>query len=90
MKRAPKTVGQRILPSGSIQVFFNLNGFVSKTFPATSTVGERNAWRDREMEKRGGHKAEAGSLAADVQKFLDTPEMAELPSRDDYARILQL
>lgn len=90
MKRQQKTIGQRRLPSGNIQVFFNLNGFVSQTFPASSTVGERNAWRDREIEKRGGGTAEAGSLAADVQRFLAKPEVAHLPTVKAYARILAL
>ena len=90
MKRQPKTIGQRVLPSGSIQVFFNLHGFVSQTFPASSTVGERNAWRDREMEKRGGGALEAGSIAADVVRFLAKPEIAAMPTVATYARILAL
>jgi integrase len=90
VKRAPKTVGQRVLPSGSIQVFFNLNGFVSKTFPASSTVGERNAWRDREMEKRGAGKPDNGTFAADVETFLRKPEIAAMPSVKQYAAILHL
>ncbi len=40
--------GQRQRPSGTWQVFLRVHGrFYSTTFPATSTLTERRAWRDR-------------------------------------------
>jgi integrase len=90
MKRQQKTIGQRRLPSGNIQVFCNVAGhYFSKTFPATSTPGERNAWRDRTIAEHGGRGLAAGSFAADAQAFLDKPEVAAMPSIKAYTAILQ-
>jgi integrase len=90
MKRHQKTIGQRLLPSGNIQVFCKVHGtFYQQVFPPSSTVGERNAWRDRTIEQHGGVPLESGSLAADVERFLAKPEIAAMKYGRQYATALQ-
>ena len=90
-RRVQKTIGQRRLPSGNWQVFAKVGGkFYQQVFPASSTPGERNAWRDRTIEQHGGGKATFGSFAADVVAFLEKPEIAALPTVAAYTRYLGL
>lgn len=91
MTRKQKTIGQRLLPSGNIQVFCKVAGvFYQQVFPPTSTPGERNAWRDRTIEQHGGTKPDVGSFAADVARYLAKPEVAAMPTIDERRTALAL
>jgi len=89
--RRQKTIGQRRLPSGNIQVFCKVGGkFYQKVFPPTSRIGERNAWRDKTIADHGGPAPAAGSFAADVATYLRRPEVAARKYVGQVAKILQL
>jgi integrase len=59
-------------------------------FPADTPIGDLRAARDRLIEQYGGKPVVAGSLAADVARYLAKPEIAAKPSIRQITAILAL
>jgi integrase len=92
MKRARKEVGVRRKRDG-YQVFARVNGtFRSVVMPLTSTPAERSIARERLIDQHGGSHEGAvrGSLRADVDRFLEKPEINGLDTVHSYRRYLDL
>lgn len=73
------------------RVFVRVNGrLISKQFPIDKPIAEMRAWRDEQIEKHGRRRRGTTGFQADVETFLEKPEIAAQTYVGQLRRILHL
>ncbi len=76
---------------GGWQAYVRVNGVLyTKQYAADHPIADMRAWREKQIDTHGGRRNKTGSLAADVQAFLEKPEIAAQPYVKQTARYLKL
>jgi integrase len=71
------------------EVNVRVNGHLyTTTFPLTTPVEERKAWREDQVDKYGGERSTAGSFGADITTYLG--RVSSMPSYKQRAAHLEL